>query len=188
MTSTAAHATDVLCARAMLLSTLLEGPVDALTLSQVREPEFAASWERTTPEARRGLALLRESAAAAEDLERLAADFARLFEGEECRVIPREAVYRPETDLAALAAVYAKAGFAVPEGLPVDHIATELRFAALLPGAASRPDRALATFTHDHLRVWASECLAEVSLRAGSLFYQGVGTLGMDYIESLPTR
>ena len=187
MTSTA-HATDVLCARALLLSSLLEAPVDAVTLSQVRDPGFATQWERTSPEARRGLALLVESAAAGEDLERLAADFTRLFDGEECRIIPRESAYRPETDLDSLAAAYNRMGFVVPAGLALDHIATEPRFAAGLPETAPRPDRALASFAHDHLRVWASECLAEISLRAGSLFYQGVGTLGMDYVESLPTR
>jgi len=188
MTSTASPATDVLCAHALLLSTLLAAPVDEDTLDRVRDPGFALHWERATREARRGLALLVESAAAGEGIARIAADFARLFEGDECRVVPRESVYRPETDLEALAAIYSRAGFVVPEGLPLDHIATELRFAALLPVLAARPDREFPRFAHDHLRGWGSECLAEISLRAGSLFYQGVGTLGMDYVESLPTR
>jgi len=188
MSSTAMHATAGLCARAALLSSLLSAPADPATLCQVRDDAFAGQWERSSPEARRGLALLRESANAQEDEERLAADFTRLFEGEERRIDPRESAYRPEADLVELAATYEAAGFAAPFELPLDHLATELLFAARLPDAAPRPARALAGFAHAHLRLWASECLAEVSLRASSLFYQGVGTLGMDYIESLPTR
>lgn len=159
--------------------------MDADLLWQVRDQYFTQQWERTTNEARRGLALLRESAAAREDLERVTADFTRLFGEDGCRIVPRESAYRPGVTEGELAAIYARAGVDVPSDLPADHLASELLFVARLPVSARAT---LTEFTHEHLRRWGPECLGEVALRAGSLFYQGVGALGMDYIEALPVR
>lgn len=185
MSSTAQGALAGMRAGAGLLSSLLAAPVDSDLLWQVRDHYFATQWERGTPEARRALALLRESEAAREDLERITADLDRLFGEEGCGIVPRESGYRAGVSADEIAALYAHAGVEPSIGLPADHIATELRFVALLP-ESSRP--ILTGFIHEHLRLWAPECLGEISLRAGSLFYQGVGALAMDYVESLPAR
>ena len=185
MSSTVQGATAGMRASAGLLSALLAGPVDADLLWQVRDPYFASQWGRATPEARRGLALLRESAAAGERPERLLADHERLFGEEGCGIEARESAYRPGVTAQEIAAIYARAEVDVPPELPADHLASQLRFVARLPESARAT---LTGFVHVHLRQWAPECLGEISLRAGSLFYQGVGALAMDYVESLPAR
>ncbi|MGM0385006.1 MAG: TorD/DmsD family molecular chaperone [Actinomycetota bacterium] len=185
MPSTAQGAMAGMRAGAQLLSSLIAGPVDSGLLWQVRDQYFTRQWERHSPEAQRGLALLRESAVAREDLERLGADFHRLFGEDGCGIVARESAYRPGVTAEQLAALYDHAGIDVPADLPADHLAAELQFVARLPESARTT---LADFTHEHLRMWAPECFGEISLRAGSLFYQGVGALGMDYIESLPVR
>ncbi len=185
MSSTAQGAMAGMRASAQLLSSLVAEPVDSGLLWQVRDQYFTRQWERHSPEAQRGLALLRESAVAREDLERLEADFHRLFGEDGCGIVPCESAYRAGVTAGELAAVYARAGIDLPADLPADHLAAELRFVARLPESARTT---LTEFTHEHLRLWAPECFGEISLRAGSLFYQGVGALGMDYIESLPVR
>lgn len=182
MSSTAQPAMAGMRAGAQLLSALIAAPVDADLLWQVRDQYFARQWERSTAEARRGLALLRESASAREDAERLAAEFTRLFGAEGCRIVPRESAYRTDVTAQDVATAYAAFGVDPPVDLPADHLASELLVLARLDPAHA------AAFTYGHLRHWASECFGEIALRAGSLFYQGVGTLGMDYIESLPVR
>ncbi len=180
--------TTGLCGRAMLLSSLLAHPIEAEQLWQVRDDYFADHWGRSTPEAQRGLALMRESASAREDVAKLAADFDRLFGGPTPRVVPRESTYRSDITAQTLEVVYLTAGVSLTMDQPADHIATELAFVAQLPISSATPARTLAEFTREHLRTWAPVCLAEISMRAGSLLYQGVGALAMDYIESLPTH
>lgn len=180
--------TTGLCGRAMVLSSLLARPIETEQLWQVRDDYFASQWDRTTAEATRGLALLRESAAAREDIGKLAADFERLFVGAPPRIIPRESAYRPEVTPEDISEIYKNAGVTIPGELPSDHIASELAFVAQLPMVSPTPTRLLAQFAHDHLRSWAPVCLAEISMRAGTLFYQGVGALAMDYIESIPSH
>lgn len=185
MSPTAQGALAGMRAGAGLLSSLLAAPPDSDLLWQVRDHYFATQWERTTPEALRGLALLRESATAREDPERVDTDHERLFGEEGCGIIPRESAYRAGVTEEDIAAVYARAGVEISSGLPADHIASELQFVARLPESARQT---LTGFIHEHLRLWAPECLGEISLRAGSLFFQGVGALAMDYVESLPAR
>lgn len=180
--------TSGLSGRAMLLSTLLAHPIENDQLWQVRDENFGLQWDRTTPEATRALALLRESAAAREDSAKLRSDFERLFVGAPPRINPRESAYRREIDPEVIRAIYDDAGVSVPWDLPADHIACELAYVAQLPLISPSPTHHMTVFARDHLRSWAPVCLAEVSLRAGSLLYQGVGALAMDYIESLPTH
>lgn len=177
-----------LCARATLLSGLVAKPAQAETLWQVRSDVFESQWSRSSDEALRGLALLRESAAARETPERIAADFERLFGGEEPRVVPLESAHVSGLDVAALERDYAAAGFTGLPDLSADHLASELAFFSHSALVSPSPEADLNTFARDHLRRWAAECLAEISMAAASLFYQGVGAIGMDFIESLPTR
>ncbi|HHW84405.1 MAG TPA: hypothetical protein GX743_11460 [Actinomycetales bacterium] len=188
MTTTTPNAASGLCARAALLSTLLSHPVEAGTLWQVRDELFASQWLRDTPEAVRGLALLRESASAREGVERLAMDFQRLFTGPDARVVPLESAYRPEVKPSQLSAMYEQMGFTQPDSLPADHLASELGFFSQLPVLTPSPAQHLADFAREHLRPWAAECFAEVSMTAATLFFQGVGAIGMDFVESLPMR
>lgn len=171
-----------------MISTLLARPVEAGTLWQVRDEVFASQWMRDTPEASRGLALLRESAAARESVERLTVDFERLFTGSERRIDPVESAYVPDVSAADLELVYGEVGYRPIPDLPADHIANELGYFSQLTVLTSTPQHHLAHFAREHLRPWAAECLAEISLTAASLFYQGVGAVGMDFVESLPTR
>lgn len=173
-----------MAARATLLAALVGRPVDPNLLWQVRDDYFCNQWGRSTPEASRGLALLRESAAARETPERLNADFERLF-GAEGRIDLTESS-RTGVDPDHLEAYYGAFGFEEFDGLSVDHLSTELRFLTHLAGNGH--ERELPEFTREHLRPWASECFAEISFRAGSLYYQGIGALGMDFIESLAVR
>nr|NLD39962.1 hypothetical protein [Actinomycetales bacterium] len=188
MTTATPSAASGLCARAALLSSLLAHPVDAGTLWQVRDELFASQWLRDTPEASRGLALLRESASAREGVERLAGDFDRLFVGAGARVVPRESHYRSAMTGGMLEGVYSELGFTAPQALPGDHLASELGFFSQLTVLTPAPEQHLANFARDHLRPWAAECFAEISLTAATLFYQGVGAIGMDFVESLRTR
>lgn len=187
MTTTTPASAAGLCARAALLSGILARPVNGALLWQVRDEVFASQWSRDTPEALRGVGLLHESATARESAERINADFARLFVGPEARVEPCESRFR-EADVAELEALYASVGFQAHEQLPADHLANELAFFSQLTMLSDNPERQLTEFARNHLRPWAGECLAEISLRAATLFYQGIGAIGMDYIESLPTR
>lgn len=173
-----------MAARASLLAALVGRPVDVNLLWQVRDDYFCTQWARTTPEAERGLALLRESASARETAERLNADRERLF-GPEGRISLTESC-RTGQESGHLADYYAAYGFASFDGLPADHLATELRFLAHL--ASSGQEQELPGFAREHLRPWAAECFAEISFRAGSLYFQGIGALGMDFIESLAVR
>lgn len=177
-----------LCARATLLSGLVASPAQADTLWQVRGDVFASQWGRTSDEALRGLALLRESASARETPERLSQDFERLFEGEEPRIVPRESHYVDGVDVDALAEQYERAGYTGVHRLPADHLANELGFFSQLALVSPSPEQQLNGFARDHLRVWGAECLAEISMAAASLFYQGVGAIGMDFVETLPAR
>lgn len=180
--------TSGLSGRAMLLSTLLARPIENDQLWQIRGESFGSQWDRDTPEAQRGLALLRESAAAREDRAKLAADFERLFVGAPPRINPRESAYLPGADPEALRRLYEDAGVSMSWELAPDHIACELAYLGQLPLISPSPTRQMTQFTHDHLRAWAPLCLGEISLRAGSLLYQGIGALGMDYIESIPAH
>lgn len=182
MSSTAHEATSAILAHAAVLSSLVAGPVDADLAGKVRDPHFAQQWERTTPEALRGLALLRESTAAREDVDRLLADYSRLFGAEGCGIVACESAYLPGVTAADLEELYSRTGMSTSTGLPADHLATELRFVAWMDPSA------LPDFMRHHLGRWATACFGEIALRAGSLFYQGVGVLGMDYVESLPDR
>lgn len=180
--------TSGLSGRAMLLSTLLAHPIDNDQLWHVRDESFGNQWDRGTPEASRALALMRESAAAREDTTKLHADFERLFAGTPPRIDPRESAYLPDVTPASLRLLYEESGVSVPSDLPPDHIACELAYVAQLPLVSPSPSQPMTAFARAHLRVWAPVCLAEVSMRAGSLLYQGIGALAMDYIESLPTH
>lgn len=180
--------TSGLSGRAMLLSTLLAHPIDNDQLWQIRDENFGSQWDRESAEATRALALLRESSAAREDIAKLKADFDRLFVGAPPRVNPRESAYRSDADPEKLRALYDDAGISMPWELPADHIACELAYVGQLPLVSPSPTQKMTDFARDHLRTWAPVCLAEISMRAGSLLYQGVGALAMDYIESLPTH
>ena len=173
-----------LTARATLLAALVGRPVDTNLLWQVRDDYFGTQWARSTPEAKRGLALLRESAAVRETVERLNHDYERLF-GPEGRIRLEESVHTG-LNPRHLEAYYGAFGFERFDGLAPDHLATELRFLAHLAGVGNETE--LPAFTREHLRPWAPECFAEITMRAGSLYYQGVGALGMDFIESLAVR
>ncbi|MDN5559257.1 MAG: molecular chaperone TorD family protein [Ruaniaceae bacterium] len=180
--------TSGLSGRAMLLSTLLAHPIENDQLWQIRDESFGIQWDRNTPEARRAIALLRESATARENDAKLAADFERLFAGAPPRIIPRESAYVPGVDPDELHRLYDDAGVSIPWALPPDHIACELAYVAQLPLVSPSPTRSMTAFVRDHLRTWAPLCLGEISLRAGSLLYQGIGALAMDYIESIPAH
>lgn len=177
-----------LCSRATVLSSLLARPAEDPLLWQVRNDHFSTQWGAASAAGERGLALLRESATAREDVERLAHDFDRLFSGEHPRLRPCQSAYRCDCTAAALAEAYRASGISVMDSLPADHVANELyyvsQFHLMLNSDAGS---VLRRFTLEHLK-WAGELFGELSLRAGSLFYQGVGLLGMDYIESLPAR
>ncbi len=186
--ATVAHTASGLYTRAALLSKLLARPARPGTLWQVRDGVFADEWMRETPEALRGLALLRESGAANETEERLGADFERIFAGDAPRVLPLESSYRPGVSAGDLLGIYEDLGFHQLTGLPADHLANELGYFAALGVLAASPEEHLTSFAREHLRPWAGACLAEISQSAATMFYQGVGAIGMDFIESLPTR
>lgn len=186
--ATVAHTASGLYTRAALLSKLLAHPARPGTLWQVRDEVFAAEWMRETPEALRGLALLRESGAANETEERLSTDFERIFGGDVPRVVPLESTYRPGVSARDLARIYEESGFHQLSGLPADHLANELGYFSALGGISASPEEHLTSFAREHLRPWAGACLAEISQSAATMFYQGVGAIGMDFIESLPTR
>ncbi|SNU01579.1 chaperone TorD involved in molybdoenzyme TorA maturation [Ruaniaceae bacterium KH17] len=177
-----------LSGRATLLSTLLAHPIDSDQMWQIRGESFGGQWDRTSPEATRALALLRESAAAREDLARIAGDYQRLFGGDPPRIDPRESAYNPDVDPEELRALYVTSGASMPWELEPDHISSELAYLAQLPLISANATHDMTAFARDHLRSWAPVCLAEMSLRAGSLLYQGVGALAMDFIESLPVH
>lgn len=188
MIETSPTATSGLFARAALLSELLAAPASAENLTLLRAETFPAQWARNTVEAARGLGLITESGAAHESVERVAADYKRLFVGPGRRIVALASAYAPHLQAADLEAVYAELGFQPIPALPAHHLANELAFFARLTVLSPAPEQLLTTFAREHLRPWAGECLAEISLRAATLFYQGVGAIGMDFIESLPTR
>lgn len=175
-----------LCSRATVLASLLSRPVEDPLLWQVRDEYFASQWGPASAYGQRGLALLRESAAAREDVERLARDFERLFGGDHPRLQACQSTHEAGVTATQLETLYRSRGVNVIEHLPADHLANELYYASQLH-LVTDAEALLRSFTLEHLK-WAGQFFAEIALRAGSLFYQGVGALGVDYIESAPAR
>lgn len=152
-----------------------------------------------TEPAERGLALLRASAGAGEDVATIAADRARLYgEAALAVVAPYESVHRSKDHLVferhtlQARAAYRRLNLQAPHlnREPDDHIGLEFDFMAqALLRALDDADPALGLsaatdFLHDRLLPWAPGMLAKLETAASTRFMAGLAALSLGALES----
>lgn len=133
-----------------------------------------------------------------DDSSEIAADFTRLFiADEEYLKAPPYASYYLESsgetftqESDELSKLYASLNFTptLYPHEPCDHLASELEFLALLLKqniANPSPSALLLSFLEYRLTPWSNECLAYLQKNALTPFYQGVGYLTQDLLETL---
>lgn len=187
------------------LARFLLAPADTELLAELGRPGQLAAWPLPLDvDTSRGLDGIAASLQASERGEDLAEDYQRLFVGPgHLLAPPYESVHRTRDRLLfdvptfEVRAAYNEFGMQAPRlnREPDDHLGLELSFLGSLCNIAldaiDREDRAalqraLAAqrrFLAEHLLPWGSDCLRMVEVNAKTLFYRGVGALGLGLLS-----
>jgi TorA maturation chaperone TorD len=183
------------------LARLLLAPADDELLERLAAPGQLEAWPMPRdPATCRGLDRLRALGADRESVTSLERDYERLFVGPNSMLAPPyESVYLTMERLIfdgptfEVRAAYRSLGMQAPSfnREPDDHIGLEFSFLSLLCtralDAAERGDQpavesvleAQRRFLSEHLLRFGAECLGLVEANAQTIFYQGVGALGL---------
>lgn len=150
----------------------------------------AACWPMRDPESLRGAALLAESQLAGERLERLLADYSRLFVGSTARpaITSPLAPVAAEPALTRLREEVTGAAVLLPSdpGRPALGLAQALQtFAAVLAAEETHAEAARwrRQLVEEHLLTWGARSLSRAQLGAQTFYYQGVAALGLGLLR-----
>jgi len=183
------------------MARFLLAPADESLQRQLAEPGQLESWPMPRDlHTTRGLELLESSTSESETAADLNRDYQRLFVGPDSLLAPPyESVYRTVDRLLfdeptfEVRAAYRTLGLQAPHlnREPDDHIGLEFSFLSSLCEhalvALARDDRRRfdevldihRRFLCSHLLLWGGDCLGLVETNSQTLFYKGVGALGL---------
>ena len=187
---------DAFGAAYVATSRFVLAPVDDDLLERLGEPGQLESWPmpRDT-DTSRGLELVRTSLESAEAVAALKRDYERLFTLPVWRTPERLLFDAPTFEVRA---EYRSLGVQAPSlnRDPDDHLGLEFNFLGLVcshaldahdRGDTAGLDQALETqrrFLGDHLLRWGPDFLASVEQNAETVFYKGVGALGLGVLTN----